>query len=538
MNATVRNVRTDNETEFVNQTLREFYENVGISHQTSVARTPQQNDVVERRNRTLVEAARTMLILSKASMFLWAEAINTTCYTQNHSLIRLRYNKTPYELMHDKNLDLLFLHVFGSLCYPTNDNEDLGKLHAKADIVAVAPRAVEIVGSPSSTTIDLDARSTSNSSTNQQQQSSIISQGVEEPIPNAPFDDPCNEPLHEIFTSQESSSIRQSSHSPFEMIGFRQEEGIDFEESFAPVARIEDNPSHVYKLKKAFYGLKQAPHAWYDMLSSFLISQHFSKGAVDPTLFTRKAGNDLLLVQVYVDDIIFAPTNTAMCDEFANLMTTKFKISMMGQMSFFLGLQISRNTPMVEKNKLDEDLQGTPFDATLYRDMIGSLMYLTYSRPGLIYAVCLYTGMSLTAYADADHAGCQDTKRSTSESAQLLCDKLVSWSSKKQRSTVISSKEAEYIALSGSCAQILWMRSQLSDYGFQFNKIPLYCDNKSAIALCCNNVQHSRAKHINVRYHFIKEQVENGIVELYFVRIEYQLADIYTKPMPREDLTS
>ncbi|GJT32491.1 retrovirus-related pol polyprotein from transposon TNT 1-94 [Tanacetum coccineum] len=348
----------------------------------------------------------------------------------------------------------------------------------------------------------------------------------------------------------------------------------------------QDNPLHVYKLKKALYGLKQAPRAWYDMLSSFLILQHFSKGAVDPTLFTRQAGNDLLLVQIYVDDIIFASTNTAMCNEFANQMTTKFKMSMMGQMSFFLGLQISQSprgifinqskyaseivkkygmltsdsvdTPMVEKSKLDEDLQGKPVDATLYRGMIGSLMYLTSSRPDLIYAVCLCaryqakptekhlnavkrifrylkgtinmglwyskdTGMSMTAYADADHAGCQDTRRSTSGSAQFLGDKLVSWSSKKQKCTAISSTEAEYIALSGCCAQILWMRSQLTDYGFQFNKIPLYCDNKSAIALCCNNVQHSRAKHIDVRYHFIKEQVENGIVELYFVRTEYQL---------------
>ncbi|GJV86480.1 retrovirus-related pol polyprotein from transposon TNT 1-94 [Tanacetum coccineum] len=107
-------------------------------------------------------------------------------------------------------------------------------------------------------------------------------------------------------------------------------------------------------------------------------------------------------------------------------------------------------------------------------------------------------------------------------------------SSKKQKSTAISSTEAEYIALSGCCAQILWIRSLLTDYGFQFNKIPLYCDNKSAISLCCNNVQHSRAKQIDVRYHFIKVQVENGIVELYFVRTGYQLADIFTKPLPRE----
>ncbi|GKE42753.1 hypothetical protein Tco_1470037 [Tanacetum coccineum] len=117
--------------------------------------------------------------------------------------------------------------------------------------------------------------------------------------------------------------------------------------------------------------------------------------------------------------------------------------------------------------------------------------------------------MSLTTYSDADHARCQDTRRSTSRSAQFLGDKFVSWSSMKQKSTLI-------------------------DYGFTFNKIPLYCDNKSAIALCCNNVQHSRAKHIDVHYHFIKEQVENGIVELYFVRTEYQLADIFIKPLPRE----
>nr|GEX96879.1 copia protein [Tanacetum cinerariifolium] len=203
-------------------------------------------------------------------------------------------------------------------------------------------------------------------------------------------------------------------------------------------------------------------------------------------------------------------------------------MSMIGQMSFFLGLQISQipkgifinqskhafeivknygmpssdsvDTPLVEKSKVDEDLQGKPVDATLYRDMIGSLMYLTSSRPDLTYAACLYAR----------------------------------WSSKKQKCTAISSIEAEYIALSGCCAQILWMRSQLTDYGFQFNKTPMYCDNKSVIALCCNSVQHSRAKHIDVRYHFIKEQVENEIVELYFFRTKYHLADIFTKPLPRE----
>ncbi|GKA81275.1 hypothetical protein Tco_0787967 [Tanacetum coccineum] len=117
--------------------------------------------------------------------------------------------------------------------------------------------------------------------------------------------------------------------------------------------------------------------------------------------------------------------------------------------------------------------------------------------------------MALTAYADADHAGCQDTRRSTSRSAQFLRDKLVSWSSKKQKSI-------------------------LTDYGFAFNKIPLYCDNCSAISICCNNVHHSRSKHIDIRHHFIRDQVEKGVVELYFVMTDYQLADIFTKTLPKE----
>nr|GEZ70280.1 retrovirus-related Pol polyprotein from transposon TNT 1-94 [Tanacetum cinerariifolium] len=142
--------------------------------------------------------------------------------------------------------------------------------------------------------------------------------------------------------------------------------------------------------------------------------------------------------------------------------------------------------------------------------------------------------MALTAYVDADHAGCQDTRRSTSRSAQFLEDNIVSWSSKKQMSTVISTTETEYIAMSGCCAHILWMRSHLTDCGFAFNKIPLYCDNRRAIALCCNNVQHSRSKHIDTRHHFIREQVEKGVVELFFVTTDYQLVNIFTKALPRE----
>ncbi|GKB96882.1 hypothetical protein Tco_0983019 [Tanacetum coccineum] len=143
-------------------------------------------------------------------------------------------------------------------------------------------------------------------------------------------------------------------------------------------------------------------------------------------------------------------------------------------------------------------------------------------------------GFELTAFADVDHVGCQDTRRSTSRSAQFLEEKLVSWSLKKQKCTVISTTEAEYISLSGCCAQILWMRSHLTDYGFDFNKILMYCDSQIAIVVSCNSVQHSRTKYIAIRYHFIKEHVENEVVELYLVKTAYELADLFTKALARD----
>ncbi|GJT68414.1 retrovirus-related pol polyprotein from transposon TNT 1-94 [Tanacetum coccineum] len=337
-------------------------------------------------------------------------------------------------------------------------------------------------------------------------------------------------------------------------------EGIDFEELFAPVARLEavrifmayaahknfpifqmdvktaflngplneevfvrqpdgfvdpEFPNHVYHLKKALYGLKQAPRAWYDKLSSFLIEHHFTKGIVDPTLFTRRHGDDILLVQIYVDDIIFGSTKPVFAKRFEKLMKYNFEMSMIGEMKFFLGLQ------------------GTTVDQTKYRSMIGGLMYLTASRPDIAYAT-FDSRFKLIAYADAGHAGCNDDCKSTSRGIQFLGDKLVSWSSKKQDCTAMSSAEAEYVSLSACCAQVIWMRMQLLDYGFRFNKIPIYFDSKSAIAISCNPVQHSRTKHINIRYHFINEHVENGIIELYFVRTEYQLADLFTKALPKE----
>ncbi|GJS60334.1 hypothetical protein Tco_0655118 [Tanacetum coccineum] len=144
------------------------------------------------------------------------------------------------------------------------------------------------------------------------------------------------------------------------------------------------------------------------------------------------------------------------------------------------------------------------------------------------------SGFKLIAYSDADHTGFHDDCKSTSRGLQFFGENLVSRSSKKQDCTMMSTVEAEHVSLSACCAQVIWMRTQPLDYGYKFNKIPMYCDSKSAIAISCNMVQHSRTKHISIRYHFIKEHVEKGTVELYFVGTEYQLADLFTKALPKE----
>ncbi|GJX08482.1 retrovirus-related pol polyprotein from transposon TNT 1-94 [Tanacetum coccineum] len=357
--------------------------------------------------------------------------------------------------------------------------------------------------------------------------------------------------------------------------GYRQEEGLDFEESFTPVTRLEairiflanagsknmtvyqmdvktaflngelkeevyvsqpkcfvdpDHLHYVYRLKKDLYELKQAPRAWYDTLSKFLLAHGFSKGVIESLCL---AECDRMLCRLSsLPAITGLPSRLQISQNPRGIFINQSKYANEILKKFDLHKSDPVDTPMVERTKLDEDLSGIPVDQTRYRSMIGCLMYLTASRPDLVFVVCMCaryqskptkkhleavkrvfryiqgtihmglwypkdTAMALTAYADADHAGCQDTLRSTSGSAQFLVDKLVSWSSKKQTSTSISSTEAEYIAMSGCCAQILWMRSQLSDYGFAYNRVPLYCDNKSVIALCCNNVL-MRNHHLNL----------------------------------------
>nr|GEW74524.1 retrovirus-related Pol polyprotein from transposon TNT 1-94 [Tanacetum cinerariifolium] len=498
---------------------------VGISHETSVACSPQKNSVVERRNRTLIEATCTIENLGKLQpkadigIFIgyaptqkafWIynrrPALNEiTPATISSGLVQKPSSSTPYVPPSRNDWDLLFQSLFDELLTlpPSVDHPAPEVIVPIADVIPLVQ--AESTGLPFLTTVDQDAPSPSKAQTTPETQSSVIPQDVKEYIHDIEVAHMRNDPLFEVMQEElnefERLKVWELVPRPDKVIvitlkwiykvkldelggilknkarlvarGYRQEEGIDFEESFASmdvktaflngnlrkevyVSQLDgfvdqDNPNHVYKLKKALYGLKQAPRAWYDMLSSFLILQDFSKGLVDPTLFIRRNGNDLLLVQIYVDDIIYAASTPELCDLFAKLMCLKFKMSMMEKISFFLGLQISQmDTPMVEKSKLDEDKEGKAVDPSHYRGMIGTLLYLTASRPDLQFAICMCaryparptekhihavkrivrylhgtvnrglwypkdSSVALTAFADADHTGCQDTRRSTSE---------------------------------------------------------------------------------------------------------------------------
>ncbi|GKB17537.1 retrovirus-related pol polyprotein from transposon TNT 1-94 [Tanacetum coccineum] len=311
-----------------------------------------------------------------------------------------------------------------------------------------------------------------------------------------------------------------------------------------------EKPDHVYKLKKALYGLKQAPKAWYDRLKAFLIKHEYKMGMVDNTLFTKKKSSNLIIVQIYVDDIIFGSTCQDMCDKFAKIIHDEFEMSMMGELNFFPGLQIKQmedgiffnqskynkemlkkfglgeskpiKTPMSSDTKLTKDEECESVDSTKYQGMIGTMHLGLWYPKG--------TGIEIVVYADSDHAGDYVDQKSTSGICTFVGCCLTSWFSKKQTALAISTTEAEYVSAGKACQQALWIKQALIDY----DDVPIMCDNKGAIDLSKNPVQHSRTKHIKIRHHFLCDNVQKGHISIEKVPSVANITDILTKPLKRE----
>nr|GEY70329.1 putative ribonuclease H-like domain-containing protein [Tanacetum cinerariifolium] len=753
INLKVKIIRCDNRTEFKNHDLNQFCGMKGIKREFSVARTPQQNGVAERKNRTLSQAARTMLADSLLPISFWVEAVNTACYVQNRVLVTKPHNKTPYEILLGRTPSIEFMRLFG---YPVT----LGKFDGKAnegflvgyyvnskalrvfnsrtkivqktlhinflenqpnvaesnqpnhnacikknldackvrketvssqqyvliplwstgskdphntdDVAAfdVKENANEVHVSPSrsgktkkhddeakradkgKSPVDLstgvrDLRDEFEEfSSNSTNRVNAVSAPVTAVGPNptnstnnfntaspsdivvssnfriarkSSFIDPSNYPddpdmptLEDIVYSDDEEDVgaepdfsnlernisislipttrvlvdlpkgervigskwvfRNKKDKRGIMIrnkarlvaqGHTQEKGIDYDEVFALIARIEaiwlflayaffmgfmvyqmdvksaflygtiekevyvcqppgfedpDYPDKVYKVVKALYGLHQAPRAWYKTLANYLLKNSFQRGKIDQTLFIKKQKGDILLVQVYVDDIIFGSTNKELCKAFEKLMKDKFQMSSMGELTFFLGLQVrkkddgiftsqdkyvaeilrkfgftdvkSASTPIEIEKHLLKDLHGEDVDVHIYRSMISSLMYLTSSRPYIMFAVCAcarfqvtpkvshlqavkrifrylkgkpHLGLwhpkdspfNLVAYSDSDYAGASLDKKSTIGGCQFLGCRLISWQCKKHTVVATSSIEAEYIGAASYCTRVL-----------------------------------------------------------------------------------
>ncbi|KAJ9547801.1 hypothetical protein OSB04_020344 [Centaurea solstitialis] len=712
-NLTVRSIRSDHGTEFKNSTLETFFDQKGISQNFLSVRTPQQNGVAERRNRTLIEA--------------------------NRSLIVKRFRRTPYELFRNRKPSIEHLHIFGCVCYILNNKDNLGKFDSKSDdgiflgyssiskTYCVFNKRRQTIEETIHVKFDESGPTFphphDNYEINQWADSFFqvpdvpttdpspqdLPDGFEEDPPSPPSqisippiinatpitqvtppepDQPTNSedfsqttvsepaptnllPVPSVNKASTSGQVYQppalrwTKDHPIDQVleiddalhdpawvsamqeelaefirnnvwllvprprkrtiigskwifrnkldeigtvirnkarlvaqGYRQEEGIDYDETFAPVASLEairlflafaahmnfkvyqmdiknaflngklneevyvaqppgfvdpKFPDHVYKLNKALYGLKQAPRAWYDTLSTFLLSKGFVRGKIDNTLFLKKYPKHILLVQIYVDDIIFGSTNPKLCEKFELLMKSEYKMSMMGELTFFLGLQIKQSekgifinqgkyvhemlkkfdltsctpmkTPMAPPLSLDKDSKGKPVDVTLYRGMIGSLLYLTASRPDIMYSTCLcarYQAEPKESHLTAVKRIFRYLKGTPN---------LGLWYSKDSGFHLTAYSDSDFAGSGICCAQVLWLRNQLQDYDIQLSKIPIYCDNTSAIAISNNPFLHSKTKHIEVRYHFIRDHVMNGDIELHFVPTEYQLADLFTKPL-------
>ncbi|GKD80771.1 putative ribonuclease H-like domain-containing protein, partial [Tanacetum coccineum] len=426
-------------------------------------------------------------------------------------------------------------------------------------------------------------------------------------------------------------------HMTKEPLGYTQEEGIDYDEVFAPVARIEairlflayasfnvfvvyqmdvksaflygkieeevyvfqplgfedpEFPDKVYKVEKELYGLHQAPIAWYETLSTYLLDNGFQRCKINKTLFIKRVKCDILLVQVYVDDIIFRSTKKSLCTEFEKLMHKKFQMSSMGELTFFLGLQVTQkddgifisqdkyvdeilkkfgfstvktaSTPMETSKSLMKDENAEDVDVHLYRSMIGSLMYLTSSRPDIMFVVCACARFQVTpkvshlhavkrifrylkgqpklglwypkdspfdleAYTDSDYAGASLDRKSTTGGCQFLGRRLISWQCKKQTVVANSTTEAEYVAASSCCGQVLWIQNQLLDYGYNFMNTKIFIDNESTICIVKNLVFHSKTKHIEIIHHFIRDSYEKRLIQVIKIHTDHNVTDLLTK---------
>ncbi|GJX22069.1 ribonuclease H-like domain-containing protein [Tanacetum coccineum] len=329
--------------------------------------------------------------------------------------------------------------------------------------------------------------------------------------------------------------------------GHRQEEGIDYDEVFAPVARLEamglffsfclhiwvfslsngceDVPFSMAKM------MKTVSMSWYATYPLFVKWNGYRRGTIDKTLFLKKNKNDIILVQVYVDDIIFGSTKKSWCDEFEALMKSRFQMSSMGELTFFLGLQVKQKPNGVSlKPRIIcacSRFQVTP--KTSHLTAVKRIFRYLKGKPKLGLWYPRESSFDLESYSDSDYAGANLDRKSTTGGCQFLGRRLITWQCKKQTIVATSTTEAEYVAAASCCGQVLWIQNQMLDYGFNFMNTKIYIDNESTICIVKNPVYHSKTKHIAIRHHFIRDAYEKKLIQVLKIHTDDNVADLLTK---------
>ncbi|GJT96364.1 putative ribonuclease H-like domain-containing protein [Tanacetum coccineum] len=593
--------------------MSEFCEKKGIKREFSVARAPQQNGVTERRNRTPIEAARTMLADYKLPTTFYAETFNTACYVQNRVLVVKSYNKTPYELFRGRTPALSFMRPFGCHVTILITFDHLGKFDGKSGegffigyslnskafkAYNIRTRKVEenlhvrflkdkpiITGAGPKWLFDIDVQTESinyvlvvagtNSNDSEGTKESIGASHSSKEIgscqdcilmplwkdgilfdsssKNASNDEPQpsndngkkddnseidNQKRPEKISSTPNTRIHKD-HSLAQVIG-------DIQSSVQTRRMINEQGfiSDVYKGK--------SHEDLHNCLFACFLSQEEPKkrGQIDKTLFIKKIKGDILLVQVYLDDIIFGSTKKVLCTQFEKLMHKKFQICSMGELTFFLGLQVTQKDDGIF---ISQD-----------KSMIGSLMYLTTSRPDIMFVVYACARFQVTPkvshlhavkrifrylkgqpklgvwylrdspfdledFLDNDYTGASLDRTSTAGGCQFLGKRLISWQCKKQTVVANSTTKVEYVAAANCWGQVLWIQNQMLDYGFNFMNTKIYIDNESTICIVKNPVFHSKTKHIEIRHHFIRDSYEKKLIQVIKIHTDHNVADLLTK---------
>nr|GFA30643.1 hypothetical protein [Tanacetum cinerariifolium] len=469
----------DKASEFKNKTLAKFFDEVGITQQFSTARTPQQNGVVKRRNQTLVEAARTMLTFANLPSFLWAEAIAIACFTQNSLIIHKRFDKTPYELMNNRKPNIKFFRVFGCRCYLLNDYEDVGKLKAKGDI------SVFVGYSKESVAFKIYNKRTCK----------------------------IHESVHVNFDEILEMASKQFSLKPG--LSKLNETGKSLNPSVSKVS--EASKKDLEDLFQDFYD------EYFDSSKIMKFSTTNVETPIHEEVFHESISNNMV-------------PNGDEASTSHNVFNERLEDA------YFDASKSVIKTKWIFKNKKDESSLVIQNKARLVAVGYSQQKGIDYDEMFAPVARIEAIRMFLAYAAHKDFTVFQMDVKTTFLNGILKEEVYVG-----QPSGFVSKQYPDHVyaldkALYGLkqvprawydvLSQFLINSGFQKDYGFFYDKVPIYCDSKSAIAISCNPVHHTRTKHIDARYHFIKDHVEKRTIELYFVGTEYQLADLFTKSLP------